>query len=167
VETYGTASGYNHQVVSALGAVPIDYRTEDFVERVRDLSGDVADVVFDSSGGAVQLLRSYRVLRPGGRLVWSGVAATKNRGLGIIPLLLLMRALLALIPDGRHVPMTPDLGKGNAWYRETLAALLDLLAEARSKPVVVERIPLAQAARAHELLERGGYAGRVVLVTGL
>jgi hypothetical protein len=31
--------------------------------------------------------------------------------------------------------------------------------------VVAERIPLAEAARAHELLERGGYAGKVVLVT--
>jgi hypothetical protein len=32
--------------------------------------------------------------------------------------------------------------------------------------VVVERVPLVEAARAHELLERGGYAGKVVLVTG-
>ena len=31
---------------------------------------------------------------------------------------------------------------------------------------MAERIPLAEAARAHELLERGGYAGKVVLVTG-
>jgi hypothetical protein len=30
----------------------------------------------------------------------------------------------------------------------------------------VERIPLNEAARAHKLLERGGYAGKVVLITG-
>ena len=54
----------------------------------------------------------------------------------------------------------------NAWYRETLAELLDSLAAGRIKPVVAARIPLAEAARAHELLERGGYAGKVVLVTG-
>jgi NADPH2:quinone reductase len=40
-----------------------------------------------------------------------------------------------------------------------------LLAAGKIKPVVAERIPLAEAARAHELLERGGYAGKVVLVT--
>ncbi len=31
LEMYGTASGRHHEVVSALGATPIDYRTEDFV----------------------------------------------------------------------------------------------------------------------------------------
>jgi NADPH:quinone reductase-like Zn-dependent oxidoreductase len=30
-------------------------------------------------------------------------------------------------------------------------------------PVVAERVPLAEAPRAHELIERGGYAGKVVL----
>jgi NADPH:quinone reductase-like Zn-dependent oxidoreductase len=51
------------------------------------------------------------------------------------------------------------------WYRETLAELLDSVAEGRLNPVVAERTPLLEAARAHELIERGGYAGKVVLVT--
>ncbi len=74
--------------------------------------------------------------------------------------------LLKLIPDGKQTPLFPDLGEDNAWYRETLTELLDLLAAGRIKPVVAERIPLAEAARAHKLLERGGHAGKVVLVTG-
>ena len=61
----------------------------------------------------------------------------------------------------------PDLGtftqEHDAFYHETLAELLDLLAAGKLKPVVAERIPLVEAARAHELLERGGYAGKVVL----
>jgi NADPH:quinone reductase-like Zn-dependent oxidoreductase len=166
LEMYGTASRYNHELVSALGATPIDYRTEDFVERIRDLTGDGVDVVFDPIGGARQLWRSYRALRKGGRLVWFGVAATKREGMLVIPLSLLMRTLLALLPDGKQAPMTPDLSKDNAWYRESLAELLDLLAAGKIKPVVAGRFPLAEAARAHELLERGGYAGKVVLVTG-
>ncbi|MGB5933983.1 MAG: alcohol dehydrogenase catalytic domain-containing protein, partial [Anaerolineae bacterium] len=40
LEMYGTASKHNHELVSALGATPIDYRTEDFVERIRGLTGD-------------------------------------------------------------------------------------------------------------------------------
>jgi NADPH2:quinone reductase len=55
LEMYGTASKHNHELVSALGATPIDYRTEDFVKRIRDLTGDGVDVVFDPIGGARQL----------------------------------------------------------------------------------------------------------------
>jgi len=165
LEMYGTASAYNHERVYALGATPIDYRTEDFVEHMRALTGDGVAVVFDPVGGARHLWRSYRVLGEGGRLVWFGVAGTKKAGLRVIPLTLLMVFLLKFIPDGKRVPLAPDLGEDNAWYRETLAELLDLLAAGKLKPVVEERIPLAEAARAHGLLERGGYAGKVVLVT--
>jgi NADPH2:quinone reductase len=77
--------------------------------------------------------------------------------------------LLKLIPDSKQAPMTPDLGTfskaHNDWYRETLTELLNLLAAGKIRPIVAERIPLEEAARAHELLERGGYAGKVVLVT--
>lgn len=165
LEMYGTASAYNHDLVAELGATPIDYRSEDVVKRIHTLTGDGVDVVFDPIGGAGQLWRSYRCLRKGGRLVWFGVAAAKNKGLLVIPSTLLTVFLLKLMPDGKQVPMTPDLGKENAWYRETLAELLDLLAAGEIKPVIAARIPLAEAARAHELLERGGYAGKVVLVT--
>ena len=40
-----------------------------------------------------------------------------------------------------------------------------LLAVGKIKPVVAERIPLIEAAKAHALLERGGYAVKVVLVS--
>ena len=170
LEMYGTASKYNHERVSALGATPIDYRTEDFVERIHALTGDGVDAVFDPIGGARQLWRSYRALRKDGRLVWFGVAATKQGGLRVIPLTLLMVFLLKLIPDSKQVPLTQDLSAfapaNPVWYRETLAELLNMLAAGKIKPLVAGRVPLAEAARAHELLERGGYAGKVVLVSG-
>jgi hypothetical protein len=93
------------------------------------------------------------------------VTATKSDGLRVIPLRLTMMALFALMPDGKQTPLFPDLGKDKVWYRATLTKLLDLLGAGRIKPVVAERIPLAEAARAHELLERGKYAGKGVLVT--
>jgi len=170
LEMYGTASRYNHELVSALGATPIDYRTEDFCARIRSLTGDGVDAVFDPIGGATQVWRSYRALRKGGRLVWFGMAATKKKGLWVIPLTLLMQGLLALIPGGKQAPLMPDLGtftqEHTDWYRETLTELLESLAAGRIKPVVAERIPLLEAVRAHELLERGEYAGKVVLVAG-
>ncbi len=167
LEMFGTASSYNHERVAALGATPIDYRTDDFVERVKQLTGGGVDVVFDPIGGFRQLWRSNRALRGNGRLVWFGVAAAKQSGLRVIPLTLLMVLLLKLLPGGRQLLLTPDLAKDNTWYRQTLAALLDLLAAGKIKPIVAARIPLAEAAHAHELLERGGYTGKVVLVTNV
>jgi NADPH:quinone reductase len=163
LEMYGTASSYNHDLVAELGATPIDYRNQDFVKRIQSLTGDGVDVVFDPVGGARQLWRSNRALRRGGRLVWFGVAATKDHGLRVIPLTLFMVLLLKIIPNGRQLLLTPDLYEDGAWYRQTLAELLDLLAQGKLKPLVAERFPLAEAARAHDLLEHGQYAGKVVL----
>ena len=99
LEMYGTASRHNHELVSALGATPIDYRTEDFVGRIRSLTGDGVDAVFDPIAGARQLWRSYRALRKGGRLVWFGVAATSTAGVRVIPLSLLTRFLPVRLDD--------------------------------------------------------------------
>lgn len=169
LEMYGTASRHNHDLVAELGATPIDYRTEDFVERIRALTGDGVDVVFDPVGGARQLWRSYRALRPGGRLVPMGSVATEKSGARAIPLGLLAVGLIKLIPGGRRAPLSPNMMKypqaHEDWYRETLAELLEYLAAGKIKPVVAERIPLLEAARAHELLERGGHAGKAVLLT--
>jgi NADPH:quinone reductase-like Zn-dependent oxidoreductase len=168
LEMYGTASRYNHELVSVLGATPIDYRTEDFIDQIHTLTGDGVDAVFDPVGGARQIWRSYRTLRRGGRLVSFGMAATSKAGARVIPLSLLTVGLLKLVPDGKQVRMSPNLAEFAPahpdWYRETLAELFDQAVAGKIRPVVAERIPLVEAARAHERLERGGYAGKVVLV---
>lgn len=147
LEMYGTASGHNYELVSALGATPIEYRTEDFVQRIRDLTGDGVDVVFDPIGGARQIWRSNRALRGGGRLVWFGVAATSRAGMRVIPLSLLTILLLKLLPNGKTIRMQPSEEKSA--LMQTLAGLLDLLAAGEINPVVAQRLPLIEAARAH------------------
>src|SRR5216110_3838039 len=77
---YGTASARDRAAVERLGAVAIDYRNEDFLARVRELTGgEGVDVVLDSLGGPISL-RSFRALRPGGRLVVFGRYATLSHG---------------------------------------------------------------------------------------
>lgn len=78
LETYGTASRRHHELVASLGATPIDYRAEDFLARIRSLTGGGVDVVVDTVGGARHLWRSYPAFRAGGRLVRLGAAATKR-----------------------------------------------------------------------------------------
>ena len=164
LEMCGTASPSGHALIESMGATPIDYRSEDFVERIRTLTGDGVDVVFDPIGGARQLWRSYRALRRGGRLVWFGVAGSKRHGVGVIPASLLMRTVLAILPDGRRAPLTPDLLKDKVAYRSTLTELFDLLAGGKIAPVIAQRLPLTEAAGAHALIEQGGYRGKIVLM---
>src|SRR5918994_7196674 len=67
LEMYGTAAGRKHELVSSLGATPIDYQHVDFVEEILRLTGDGVDVVFDGIGGT-HLWRSLKTLRSGGKV---------------------------------------------------------------------------------------------------
>jgi NADPH:quinone reductase-like Zn-dependent oxidoreductase len=51
LEMYGTASKTKHGLVMSLGGIPIDYRTENFRERIRQLALEGLDIVFDPIGG--------------------------------------------------------------------------------------------------------------------
>jgi NADPH:quinone reductase-like Zn-dependent oxidoreductase len=46
---------------------------------------------------------------------------------------------------------------------ESFALLFDYLAKGRIKPHIHERLPLSEAARAHELLESGTVKGKLIL----
>src|SRR5437867_8839981 len=78
---YGTASARDRAAVERLGGLAIDYRNEDFLARVRGLPGKGVDVVLDGLGGALSV-RSFRALRPGGRLVVFGYSSALAQGAG-------------------------------------------------------------------------------------
>jgi NADPH:quinone reductase len=76
---YGTASTDDCELVERRGATAIDYQREDFLLRVRELPGRGVDVALDGIGGGVSV-RSFRALRPGGRLVVYGHYSTLSQG---------------------------------------------------------------------------------------
>jgi NADPH2:quinone reductase len=51
-----------------------------------------------------------------------------------------------------------------AVFRQDLITLLGLLQQHKIKPLIAQRLPLAEARRAHELLGEGGVTGKIVLV---
>ncbi len=51
-----------------------------------------------------------------------------------------------------------------AWFRQDLIALLDLLQQQKIKPLIAQRLPLAEARHGHEELAEGGVIGKIVLV---
>jgi NADPH:quinone reductase-like Zn-dependent oxidoreductase len=67
LEMYGLASKGKHQILVEYGAVPIDYRTQDFVEVIRKEVPEGLDAVFDGIGGDY-IRRGFSLLRCGGVL---------------------------------------------------------------------------------------------------
>ena len=175
LEMYGTASLPTHQIVSDLGATPVDYQKMNFVEEIRRLTGEGVDIVFDGVGEA-NVWRSFHALRPGGRVVVYGFTSFLQRGQLAGGLRCRFRgivrpawyALGALLSPGRRriLPYSiQNLKRWKpAWFREDLSALLNLLRDGKIKPMIAERIPLAEARRAHELLGQGSVKGKLVLV---
>jgi NADPH:quinone reductase-like Zn-dependent oxidoreductase len=136
----GTASAAKHDFVASLGAGElIDYRATDFAAHV-----DGVDVVLDTIGGEVAR-RSIGVLRPGGLLVTivgrrdvdlaarTEAAGCRFAGVSVEPDYPAREALAALAESGR--------------LRVHLQATLDL----------------AEAVKAHELLESGSVTGKIAL----
>jgi len=67
-EVIGTASARKHEYVRALGAVPVDYKSEDVPKRVREIAPEGVNAVFAHVGGPGRV-DSWRMLRRGGTLV--------------------------------------------------------------------------------------------------
>src|SRR5262249_33047851 len=51
-------------------------------------------------------------------------------------------------------------------FRQDLIALFGLLEQQKIKPLIAQRFALTEARNAHELLGKGGIAGKIVLVPG-
>jgi NADPH:quinone reductase-like Zn-dependent oxidoreductase len=166
LEMVGTASKSKHDIVAAYGATPIDYKHEDFATRIRELTGDGIDVVCDPVGGET-MMKSYDLLRPGGRLVNYGFLDAMDKGGTAVFTSLARLYLTKLKPDGKQISMfgsTPTIAaKENDWYRETLAQLFNMLKEGQIDPVISEILPLSDAAKALDLLENGRVQGKIVL----
>jgi len=143
-----------------LGAqIAVNYREEDFVERVRAATaGHGADVVLDNMG-ALYLARNLDVLAPGGRLVIIGLQGGRRAEIDL-GTLLTRRALVAA---------TSLRGRSAAEKAAIVAAVHEhvwpLVARGAVRPVIDRVLPLREAAHAHRVLESSEHVGKVLLAT--
>ena len=180
LEMYGTCSPRNASVVSGLGGVPIDYKSQDFVEEIHRQTGDGVDAVFDPIGGK-HMWHSREALRPGGRVVGYGNTTSlrgegtasshpgrRNRLHGVPIYALYILGGLILPGRKRVIPYSIQWLKRlrPVMFRQDLITLLDLLRQQKIKPIVAHRFPLVEARRAHEMLGKGGVTGKIVLMCG-
>jgi NADPH2:quinone reductase len=179
LEMYGTCSARAAAAVSELGAVPIDYKQQDFVSEIFRLTGEGVDVVFDGIGGS-HIWRSRKALHPGGKVVAYGLTSSlsggrlasgrsgrRQRFRGIRVFGLYIAGAWLLPGRKRVIPYSIQTLKRlkPAWFRQDLIALFDLLQQQKIKPLIAQRLPLVEARRAQELLGKGGVIGKIVLVS--
>ncbi|MGK7223309.1 NAD(P)H-quinone oxidoreductase [Kocuria flava] len=141
-----------------LGAETIDYRAEDFVERVRELTdGHGADIVLDVVG-AMYLERNLDALAVNGRLVVIGLQGGRKGELDLGKLMAKRAAVIGTTlrsrPAGEKARIMAAVGE-HVWPQ---------VAAGRIAPVVNRTFPLEEAAQAHEYFDSGTHIGKVLLV---
>ena len=132
----------------------IDYRAEDFVEIVRAEGG--ANVILDIVGGP-NIERNFRAASPDARIIQLAFAAGSKVEVNLMPVM-----LKRLTYTGSTLRTRPAAFKARV-AQELEARVWPLIEEGRIKPVVRATFDLAQAARAHALMESSGHVGKIVL----
>ncbi len=162
---YGIASQSKHAILTEYGAMPIDHRTQDFVEVIRQAEPDGIDVVLDGMMRPDYIRNALSLLRRGGRLVSFGEPTG-----GLPALFRVLRIFITtnLLPNGKTIKLY-----GTSFYflgfkkpfLDDWATLFRLLHEGKIKPVIEKKFPILEAAQANALLESGQVVGNAVLVS--
>lgn len=147
------------ELCTAIGAdAAINYRTEDFVARIAELTdGKGVNIILDMIGGSY-LERNLKCLAPEGRLViiaLQGGARAENVG-------------LARIMTRRLVVTGTTLRPRNSAYKAEIARQLEqhvwpLLEKKAVRPLIHATFPLARVVDAHKLMENGTHSGKILL----
>ncbi|MER5420682.1 NAD(P)H-quinone oxidoreductase [Streptosporangium roseum] len=130
----------------------INYREEDFAERVR------ADVILDIVGGRY-LPGNVRALKTGGRLVVIGMQGGSKGELDLGALLVKRASVHGTTLRSRPVDEKGVIVRGvveNVWPLVEAGAI---------RPVIHARVPMSDAAQAHRILESGDHVGKILLVS--
>lgn len=137
----------------------INYKTAEVVRSVKEVTGGRGVEIILNSVAGDSFNRDFQMLTPLGQIIWFGMAGglpqdnlTEQLGAGFVKSAGIRTFILYSIFD-----LDPALAARSS---ETL---FNYLADKKIKPHIYERIPLAEAARAHELLEGGRVQGKLIL----
>ena len=168
----GTAGPSQQDRLRAMGAIPIDYRSEDVPARVRELAPDGVAAVVDNVGGP-GVVDSWRLLARGGTLVCLSDMSMRDAAHPMVRFFTLFGRLQLwnLLPNGRHAHFfnlwaghRRHLDRFRADVRADLTKLFELLADGTLVAPIDSEYPLSQAAAALRRAEAGGLAGKVIIV---
>lgn len=125
-------------------------RGEDFSKKAQNVTDGGVDVVIDNVGSPL-FQPTRKSLAMGGR--WVFVGQLTGEFIQLNPAQIFMKNLTIM--------------SAKSTSREQLRDSLDLLAKKMVRSVIVDRLPLEEAARAHQSVEAGRAVGRTVLKPAL
>ncbi|MBC3943821.1 NAD(P)H-quinone oxidoreductase [Erwinia persicina] len=154
-----TAKAHHHDLAARLGAhFSVDYENEDFADAVSRLTdGKGVDLILDFIG-APYFERNINALNFGGRLVQIGImGGTEHASIPLDRLLYRHIHIMGTVMKSRSQDVK------HAMTRRFREQWLDSFSNGSLQPVIDSVFPLAQAAAAHQRMEAGLNAGKIVL----
>ena len=137
----------------------INYRDEDFVERIQaETDGAGVDVILDNMG-ASYLPRNIAALATDGRLVVLGMQGGAKGELNLGALLTKRATVHAAGLRAR-----PPQQKA-AIVAEAQNAIWPMIEAGTVRPIIDSVLPLEEAGRAHQLMDNSGHIGKILLAT--
>jgi putative PIG3 family NAD(P)H quinone oxidoreductase len=138
-------------------AAAINYRSEDFVERIHTLTaGKGVDTILDMIGGDY-FPRNLKCLADDARLVQIAVQHGPKTEINLLPVMLKRLTITGSTLRPRSVAFKTAIA------RQLYAQVWPLLANGRIKPIIDSMFPLQDAAKAHALMESGQHIGKIIL----
>ena len=135
----------------------IDYRTEDFVEVIRqETAGRGVDVILDMIGGSY-LGRNLEAAAVEGRLVVISLIGGARAEINLLTIMSKRLTLTGSTLRARSVEQKAAVAEAvhrNIW---------PLLSAGRVRPIIHATFPLAEASEAHRLMETSRHIGKIVL----
>ncbi len=133
----------------------LDYTDAGWVERVKEITGAGADVIYDPVGGDVFDLSS-KCIAPEGRLLVIGFASGRIPSMAANRVLLKNMSLIGVLWGG-YVQSHPE------YPAKAHAALMEMYKAGKIRPAVGAKYPLSEAPRAMRDLADRKVLGKAVL----
>ena len=147
------------EVCRGLGAErAINYREEDFVAVVKELTGGKGvDLILDMVGGSY-IGRNIAALAVEGRLVQIAFLEASKAEINFLPVMIKRLTITGSTLRPRTVEQKAEIAT------ELAAKVWPLIEAGKVKPLIHKTFPLAEAAAAHALMESSTHIGKIMLV---
>ncbi len=153
-----TASPGKLERVRELGAHDvIDYKSQDFAEVIRELTGKRGVNVILDHIAAKYLAQNLASLAIGGRLVIIGLMGGAKAEINLGALMVKRQQIIGSVLRSRPVSEKAGI------VRQFTAAVMPLFEQGTIVPLIHAVLPLDQAAEAHRMMEASEHFGKIVL----